>query len=76
MDEEARKRKDKGSARGAMVSNYGKPRKPYPREKVQKYRGTKKCRENGKNRNLNRPKQFNRAEYRMIRAMIGAKCYL
>jgi len=76
MDEEARKRKDKGSARGAMVSNYGKPRKPYPREKVQKYRGTKKCRENGKNRNLNSPKQFNRAEYRMIRAMIGAKCYL
>jgi len=55
MDEEARKRKDKGSARGAMVSNYGKPRKSYPCEKVQKNRGTKKC------RNLNRPRQFNRA---------------
>jgi len=76
MDEEARKRKDKGSARGAMVSNYGKPRKPYPREKVQKNRGTKKCRETEKYRDLNRPRQFNRAEYRMIRAMIEAKCYL
>ena len=59
-----------------MVSNYGKPKKPYPREIVQKNRGTKKCRENGKCINLNRPKQFNRAEYRMIRAMIRAKCYL
>ena len=38
MDEEARKRKDKGSAKGAMVSNYGKLRKPYQREKVQKNR--------------------------------------
>ena len=38
MDEEPRKRKEKGSTRGAMVSNYGKPRKPYPREKVQKKR--------------------------------------
>jgi len=76
MDEETRKRKDKCLARGAMVSNYGKPRKPYPREKVQKNKGTKKCRENEKCRDLNRPMQFNRAEYRMIRAMIGAKCYL
>jgi len=33
MVKEARKRKDKGSARGVMVSSYGKPRKPYPRKK-------------------------------------------
>jgi len=73
MIEEARKRKDKGSTRGVMVSNYGKPRNPTHARN----RGTKdKCRENEKCRDLNRPRHFNRVEYRMIKAMIGAKCYL
>jgi len=60
MDEEARNRKDKGSARGTMASNYGKPRKSYPREKILKNRGTRKCKENERCRDLNRPRQFNR----------------